>query len=154
MKKGCDFWISENIPTFLIRYWLIYSLFHLIAISITIFTKNPFTFLIVGFIPCPIIWIYRAIHNPYYKLEEYLERYVPEFYKVVLDRSKSIKHSKHRRSVFLLSELMRAYESIKDQKIIMFVQNIRRVDQSGTIGFSIWFLTFMVLVFLIYLIRL
>ncbi|MBI5675885.1 MAG: hypothetical protein HZC48_08710 [Nitrospirae bacterium] len=152
MKKGCDFWTSENISTFLITYWLIYSLFYLMAIFLTMFIKNPFAFLIIGFIPCPLIWIYRAIHNPYYNLEECIKTYDMEFYESFLDRLTSIKHPQ-KRTAFLVLELINSYKKIKDQKIITFAKNIRRVNQTGTIGFSIWFLTFMFFVFFMFAIR-
>ncbi len=150
MKKGFDFWISNGISSFLKKYWMIYFTFFLLAIWLTIITKNPFVFFIVGFLPCPIIWIYRAIHNPYYNLEEDVANHDPGFYKLIVHRLNiKSKHPKQRITV-LYSELIKSRESSVDQRIVTYVKNNKRINQAGMISFSIWFFTFMIFVFVLF----
>jgi sensor histidine kinase YesM len=156
MKKGFDFWTSNDISSFLKKYWVIYFTFFLLAIWLTVVTKNPFVFLVVGFLPCPIIWVYRIVHKPFYKFEESIEKVAPEFYEMLKQHSSkllSIKIAtselKHKQKVMQAALLNWRDDNI-DPHIKIFIKNIRRVNQSGMISLLIWFLTFIIFVFIVF----
>lgn len=156
MKKGFDFWITEDVSSFLRKYWIIFGAFDLVAMVLAIITNNPFMFLIIGFLPCPIIWIYRAIHNPLYDLEEIIAKYDPEFYKLLLDLSSKLPSIRigtskrvHRRGL-LYTELMKSHTNKIDERIITFIKNNRSINNSGMISLLIWFSTFMILLFALF----
>lgn len=150
MRKGFDFWVSDTISAFLKVYWIFYLGIYVGAVCLTILTGNPFIFLLIAFIPYTALYLYKAMHSPYYNLEKSLSEHIPEFYNQLNQNIGSLNLSNRRRPAMLLYELIRTYES-EGALVASYIKNIKNVNKSGAISLLIWFFSFFILVFALYL---
>lgn len=150
MRNGFDFWASETVSAFLKIYWIFYLGIYAGAAYLTILTGNPFIFLLIGFIPYPALYLYKAMHSPYYHLEESIAEHIPEFYNQLNQKIELLNLSTKRRPAMLLYELIRTYEGEREP-VASYIKNIKNVNNSGAISLLIWGFSFFILVFALYL---
>jgi hypothetical protein len=156
MKKGFEFWVSTDISAFLKKYWVTYGVAYLVAVILTIVTGNPFVFFVVGLVPCPIIWIYRSIHDPLHNIEDSILKCDPEFYNsLLLDITRiqvvRILTSENRyRKARFFSAVKKFSERHRNQSILKFIRNNERINQSGMFSLAIWSFTFVFFLFALY----
>jgi hypothetical protein len=159
MNKGFEFWSTKNFFPFIAAYWALFFLFDSAGTLLSVLTKNPFYYLIVGIIPYPIIKIYRILHNPYHRIEESIRQIDPELYnrslqeetkKMVINIDSSEKVYNRAR---LIHELNRTGLHSNNLKIALYAKNVRSIDNTAMASLAKWFFTFAGLMFILFLMR-
>lgn len=136
------------------RFWIAFAALELTLFVAAIFKGNPIIFWSPpGMIPWLLAKAYWAVHDPFYKIEEKLEEYGPDFL-ARLDREVSDRMlfrpkfgglSKiQRRNVLLL------LENLPDPQLTSYAKNVNAVRTCSDLFLAIWFTTGVLLVLLMW----
>jgi ABC-type multidrug transport system fused ATPase/permease subunit len=158
VNKGFEYWISDRVLSFLRKYWVIYCVFYLTAVLLAMQIKNSFVFLIIGFVPCILLFAYKTIHDPFYHLVESVNKIDPTLLQGLQEKSEKIQihlsdPNKKQTARFVYAAIMLLDTEDIDKRIVSFKKNNKRTFWASSIGLSIWFFTFMVLLFVFYVKR-
>ncbi len=158
MNKGFEYWISDRVLSFLRKYWIGYCVFYLIAVLLAMRERNSIVFLIIGFAPYIILFAYKTIHDPFYHLVESVKKIDPTLLQGLQEKSGKMQMSlsnpdKKQTARFVYAAIMLLDKEEIDNRIISFIINNKRVFWASSVGLSLWFFTFMLLLFVFYVKR-
>jgi hypothetical protein len=154
MKNNFEYWIKNDARRFLTFHWIQYALFSLLAIWLSLRSRNLFVYFVMGFLPYLVILIFRWTHNPFRWLEDGIKKYNVTIYERF---SKQIteKHARlpQQRAPSMYGLLIRAPESQLDSNLLAFKINYRRINLHADSSLSLWFFTCIALAIYLYVTR-
>ena len=155
MGTGFDYWASERIPSFLRIYWIGSNIVFALAIVLAIILRCPAAFVVLGFLPHFVLFMFRFVNKPFVNLEENLMRIDPSLYQSLVVKSEQIRgvkiftsEAKCRAGRLQSALLQRKKDRGVDRRIMAFKRNVTRVNNSQMLALSLWFLTSFLLVFI------
>jgi len=124
MKNNFEYWIKNDASRFLKIHWLQYAIFYLLAIWLSLRSRNLSVFIVIGFIPYLMILIFRSSHNPFRWIEDGIKKYNAPLYEHLSSRiSEKLRKQPQHRAFPIYGLLLTESESELDTNLLAFKKN-------------------------------
>lgn len=142
MKDNFEYWVHQGGRHFLTLYWIQYALFYVLAIGLALKTKNPFVFLIIGFLPYIPIVIFRRARSPFGSLENGIKENDNNLYERLLKGlPEQYDNSSKYRAGYFFTALLKEPETTLNPTILLFKRNYHGINKQAGASLLLWFIT-------------